>query len=154
LLTQGVEVPCVLCSPRQETPVIAFTDANMYATSMPACVIVAVRCLSKALKDAHGNLHVRAARSYERLHLGKWNTHSKCMCQCAYTCCTVFVYCDYTMYSTVRCSYKCSLWNTFQVLYASIVICSTDPYYTNRHQGWSKLHTAFTKLLQQITEEF
>jgi len=63
--------------------VIAFTDANMYATSMtqrnvliarvpdrmvwrptPACVIAAVR-LSKAL-DAHSkkpsNLHVRAAR--------------------------------------------------------------------------------------------
>jgi len=64
--------------------VIAFTDANMYATLMaqrnilkatvpdrtvslpaPACVIVAVR-LSKALKDAHtkgpSHLHVRAAR--------------------------------------------------------------------------------------------
>jgi len=63
--------------------VIAFTDANMYATSIaqrnvlkapvpdrriwlptPACVIVAVR-LSKALKDAHPkasrNRHVRAA---------------------------------------------------------------------------------------------
>jgi len=64
--------------------VIAFSDANMYATSMtqrnvlkatvpdrrvwlpkPACVIAAVR-LSKALEDAHSkepsNLHVRAAR--------------------------------------------------------------------------------------------
>jgi len=63
---------------------IAFTGANMYATSMaqrnvlkatipdrrmwlptPACVIVAAR-LSKALKDAHSkgsrNPHVRAAR--------------------------------------------------------------------------------------------
>jgi len=34
LLTHGREVPCVLCSLRQETTVIAFTDANMYATSM------------------------------------------------------------------------------------------------------------------------
>jgi len=65
--------------------VIAFTDANMYATSMaqrnvlkatvpdrsvwlptPACVIAAVR-FSKALNDAHSkepsNLHVRAAAS-------------------------------------------------------------------------------------------
>ena len=64
--------------------VIAFTDANMYATSMaqlnvlkatvpdrrvclptPSCVIVAVR-LSKAHEDAHSkassNPHVRAAR--------------------------------------------------------------------------------------------
>ena len=41
--------------------------------------------------------------------LWKWNTHSKCMCQCAYTYCIVFVYCDCTMYSTVRYSYKCSL---------------------------------------------
>ena len=63
---------------------IAFTDANMYATSItqrsvlkatvpdrmvwlpkPAWVIAAVR-LSKALKDAHSkepsNLHIRAAR--------------------------------------------------------------------------------------------
>jgi len=63
---------------------IAFTDANMYATSIaqinvskatvqdrrirlptPACVVVAMR-LSKALKDAHSkassNLHVRTAR--------------------------------------------------------------------------------------------
>jgi len=36
-------------------------------------------------------------------------SHSKCMCQCAYTYCFVFVYCDCTVYSTVRCSYKCSL---------------------------------------------
>ena len=50
----------------------------------PACVIVAVR-LSKALKDAHSkgpsNLYVHAARFYWRLHLRKWNTHSKCKCQ-------------------------------------------------------------------------
>ena len=48
-------------------------------------VIVAVR-LRKAHKDAHSkrpsNLHFRAARFW-KLHLGKWNTHSKCMCQCA-----------------------------------------------------------------------
>ena len=64
--------------------VVAFTDANMYATSVtqrnvlkatvpdrivrlpkPACVIAAV-LLSKELKDAHSkessNLHARAAR--------------------------------------------------------------------------------------------
>ena len=75
----------VVFSQTRNLMVIAFTDANMYATSMeqrscqmrpfriegsdslptPACVIVAVR-LSKALKDAHSkgssNLHVRAAR--------------------------------------------------------------------------------------------
>jgi len=84
----------------------------------PACVIVAVR-LSKALKDAHDALKgvkqsaLRAVRFYKRLHLGKWNTRSKCMCQCAYsvgyTYDIIFVYCDCTMYSTVRYSYKCSL---------------------------------------------
>jgi len=65
--------------------VIAFTDANMYATSVaqrnvlkamvsdrriwlptPACVIVSAVRLSKALKDAHPkasrNRHVRTAR--------------------------------------------------------------------------------------------
>jgi len=57
---------------------------------------------------------------------------------------------SYTVYSTVRCSYKCSLQNTFQVLYTNIVICNTGPYYTNRHQGWSKLHTAFMKLTSKI----
>ena len=82
--------------------------------------------------------------------LWKWNTHSKCMCQCAYTYCIVFVYCDCTMYSTVRYSYKCSQQNTFQVLNTSIVICNTGPYYTSRHQGWSKLHTAFTKLTSKF----
>ena len=71
LLTQGVEVPCVLCSPRQKNfTEIAFADAHMYATSMtqrnvlkatvpdrmvwlpkPACVIAAVR-LSKALETS------------------------------------------------------------------------------------------------------
>ena len=61
--------------------------------------------LSKALKDAHSkgpsNLHVRAARFYRRLHLGKWSTHSKRMCRCAYTYSILFVYCNCTMYSTV-----------------------------------------------------
>jgi len=74
----------MLFSQTRNFTVIAFTDANMYATSItqrnvlkatvpdrtirlpkPACVIAAVR-LSKALKDAHSkepsNLHVRAAR--------------------------------------------------------------------------------------------
>jgi len=74
----------VVFSQTRNFTVIAFTDANMYATSMtqrnalkatvpdpmvwlpkPACVIAAVR-LSKALKDTHSkepsNLHVRAAR--------------------------------------------------------------------------------------------
>jgi len=74
----------VVFSQTKKFAVIAFTDANMYATSMtqrnvlkaafpdsmislpkPACVIAAVR-LSKALEDAHSkepsNLHVRAAR--------------------------------------------------------------------------------------------
>jgi len=55
------------------------------------------------------NLHVRAARFYFRLHLRKWKTHSKCMCQCSYTYGIIFVYCDCAMYSTVRCSYKCNL---------------------------------------------
>ena len=124
-------------------------------TPCSSCVVVAV-LLSKALKDAHGalkgtsKLHVRAARFYWRLHVGKWNTHSKCMYQCAYTCCIAFAYCDWTMYSTVRYSYKCSLQNTFQVLNTSIVICNTGPYYTSRHQGWSKLHTAFTKLTSKF----
>jgi len=81
-------------------------------TPAPACVIVAV-CLSKALKDAHSkggsNLYVRVARFYWRLHLGKWNTHSKRMCQYAYTYCIVFVYCDCTMCSIVRSSVKRSL---------------------------------------------
>jgi len=27
----------------------------------------------------------------------------------------------------------------------SIIICNTGPYHKNRHQGWSKLHTAFTE---------
>jgi len=74
----------VLFSQKRNFAVIAFSDANMYATSMaqrnvlkatvpdrmvwfpkPAWVIAAAR-LSKALKDAHSkepsNLHVRAAR--------------------------------------------------------------------------------------------
>jgi len=74
----------VLFSQTRNFAVIAFTDANMYATSMAqrnvlkarvpyrmvwlpklAWVIAAVR-LSKALKDAHAkepsNLNVRAAR--------------------------------------------------------------------------------------------
>jgi len=74
----------VVFSQTRNFTVIAFTDANMYATFMtqrnvlkarvpdrmvwlpkPACVIAAVR-LSKALKDAHSkeprNQHVRAAR--------------------------------------------------------------------------------------------
>ena len=74
----------VVFSQARNFTVIAFTDANMHATSMtqrnvlkarvpdrmvwlrkPACVIAAVR-LSKALKDAHlkepSNQHVRAAR--------------------------------------------------------------------------------------------
>ena len=73
----------VVFSQTRHFMVIAFTDANMYATSItqrnvlkatvpdrmvglakPACVFAAVR-LSKALKDAHSkeprNLHVRAA---------------------------------------------------------------------------------------------
>ena len=73
----------VVFSQSRNCTVIAFTDANMYATSMtqhnvlkatvpdrmvwlpkPACVIAAAR-LSKSL-DAHSkepsNLHVRAAR--------------------------------------------------------------------------------------------
>jgi len=73
----------VVLSQTRYFTLIAFTDANMYATSMTqrnvlkasvpdrmvglpkrACVFAAVR-LSKALKDAHSkeprNLHVRAA---------------------------------------------------------------------------------------------
>jgi len=75
-----------------------------------ACVIVAVR-LSKALKDAQSkgasNLHVRAVRFCWRLHLGKWNTHSKCLCQSAYTYCIVFVYCDCIMYTVQYCTMFC-----------------------------------------------
>jgi len=37
------------------------------------------------------------------------------------------------------------------VLYASIIICTTGPHYTNCHQGWSKLHTAFTKLASKFS---
>jgi len=37
------------------------------------------------------------------------------------------------------------------VRYTSIVIRATGPYYTNRHQGSSKLHTAFTKLTSKIS---
>ena len=74
----------VVFSQTRHFTVIAFTDANMYATSMmqhnvlkvtvpdrmvwlrkPPCVIAAVR-LSKALEDPHSkepsNLHVLAAR--------------------------------------------------------------------------------------------
>ena len=59
------------------------TDRKVWLPT-PACVVVAVH-LSKVLKDAHSkgpsNLHVRAARFHWRLHLGKWSTHLKCMCQ-------------------------------------------------------------------------
>jgi len=39
------------------------------------------------------------------------------------------------------------------VLYTSIVIRDTGPYYTSRHQGWSKLHTAFTKLTSKFSSD-
>jgi len=46
---------------------------------------------------------------------------------CLYTYCIVFVYCDYTMYTTVRYSYKCSLQNTFQVLLFIQVLSFVTP---------------------------
>ena len=61
---------------------------------------------------------------------------------------TVIVPCTVLHDVPINVAYKTQ--NTFQVLYTSIVICTTGPYYTNRQQGWSKLHTAFTELTSKF----
>ena len=116
----------VVFSQTRNFTVIPVTDTNMCVTSMaqrngykrrfrvegsdslhlPVLSLLCAWARHLKTRTAHSkgpsNLHVRAASFYWRLHLGKGNTHSKCMCQCAYTYCIVFIYSDCNMHSIVR----------------------------------------------------
>ena len=137
------------------------------------CSCLCYRCCAleqSSFKDAHGSLKgaKQPARPCGPLLLkidssspatnsaspSTWGNETRTQTACASVPIRIVLYSYMWLYHVQYCTMflycKCSLWNTFQVLYTSIVICNTGPYYTNRHQGWSNLNTAFTELTSKF----